>query len=186
MIVATEGFNVLALILLGTAGFLITSAANAFNQILEKDYDSLMKRTSNRPLASGRMNVTEAVLIAGLCYVIGIVLLAWFNPMAAILGSIAVVSYAFVYTPLKRVGPLSVFVGAIPGALPCLIGCVAYEGSITTTAIILFGLQFFWQFPHFWSIGYLGINDYKKAGFKLVPTLHGKAHPSLGIAIGDF
>ncbi len=180
VIVAENGFTLAAFLVLGLGGFCITAAANALNQTIEKDADKLMKRTANRPIATGRMSVNEGMIIAGLLFVLGIFLLAYFNPICAVLGAIAVVSYAFVYTPLKKISPLSVFIGAIPGALPTMIAVVAVEGAITPMAIILFGLQFFWQFPHFWSIGYLGFEDYKRAGFRLVPEQDGHVHPGLG------
>ena len=180
LIVADGVFTLMAFIILASGGFAITAAANALNQVIEKDADKLMQRTANRPVATGRMSTNEAMIIAGLLFVSGIILLAYFNPISAVLGAVAVVSYAFVYTPLKRIGPLSVFVGAIPGALPTMIAVVAVEGTITPMAIALFGVQFFWQFPHFWSIGYLGFDDYKNAGFRLVPQQDGKVHPGLG------
>lgn len=161
-------------------GFLVSGSANAMNQILEKDYDSLMNRTKERPLASNRMALSFAVLLAGTMCVSGLLLLAYFNTLTALLGAISVISYAFVYTPLKRYSPIAVFVGAFPGAIPVLIGCVAASGSITTFAILLFAIQFFWQFPHFWAIGWLSFEDYKKAGFKLVPTINGEIHPGIG------
>jgi len=158
-------------ILLGLAGFLITSSANAINQIIEKDFDKLMKRTFNRPLAAGRMTVTEAALVAGICGVTGIGLLAYcFNELAAILGALSLLSYAFIYTPLKRISPIAILVGAIPGALPPMIGWVAFSGGMDYEAIVLFSMQFLWQFPHFWAIGWLGAEEYEKAGFKLMPT----------------
>jgi protoheme IX farnesyltransferase len=181
MIVAGEDFSMLAFLILGLGGFSITAAANALNQALEKDYDRLMARTANRPVATGRMSMGEAVMFGGLLFVLGIVLLAYFNPLAAVLGACAVVSYAFLYTPLKRITTLSVFVGAVPGALPTMIAVVAHEGQVTSMAVILFGIQFFWQFAHFWSIGFLGFDDYKKAGFRLVPELNGQVHPNLGL-----
>ncbi len=180
LIVAQDDFSALALVILGVGGFSITAAANALNQALEKDYDRLMSRTANRPVAADRMSMNEAVMIGGLLFALGIILLAYFNPLTAVLGATAVICYAFVYTPLKRMSPFSVLVGAIAGALPTMIAVVAVEGSITPMAIALFGLQFFWQFPHFWSIGYLGYEDYKKAGFRLVPEQDGKIHPNLG------
>ncbi len=180
LIVANDAFTSVAFLVLGVGGFCITAAANALNQALEKDYDKLMRRTQDRPVAAGRMTMGEAIMVGGLLFVIGICLLAFFNPLAAVLGATAVVTYAFLYTPLKRITPASVFVGAIPGALPTMIAVVSIEGSITTMAIILFGIQFFWQFAHFWSIGYLGYEDYKRAGFKLVPEQDGKVHPDLG------
>ncbi len=159
-----------AVLILALGGFLITGAANALNQVLEKDYDKLMKRTADRPLASGRMRTSEAVMAAGFMSMMGIILLALFNPWTSFLGTLALVSYAFVYTPLKRITPLAVVVGAVPGALPMLIGCVAAQGELTLLGLVLFGLQFFWQFPHFWSIGWLGFQDYQAAGYKLLPT----------------
>lgn len=155
--------------ILALGGFLVTGAANALNQVLEKDYDRLMKRTADRPLAAGRMKVSEAVLAAGFMCLFGITLLALFNPWTAFLGMAAMVSYAFVYTPLKRLSPAAVPVGAIPGALPTMIGCVAAQGEITALAWSLFLIQFLWQFPHFWSIGWLGFEDYRKAGFRFIP-----------------
>lgn len=159
---------------LALGGFLVTGAANTLNQVLEKDYDKLMTRTANRPLAAGRMTVSEAVLAAGFMSLIGISLLALFNPWAAFLGTLSMVFYAFVYTPMKRISPLAVLIGAIPGALPTMIGCVAIEGQLSLLALCLFGIQFFWQFPHFWAIGWLGYEDYSKAGYKLVPMKDGK------------
>ncbi|MBY5959015.1 heme o synthase [Membranicola marinus] len=163
-------FGLHSLVIFALGGFMISGAANAMNQILEKDYDSQMERTRNRPVASGRMATPIAVLLAGLLCVGGLLLLAYFNPLTALLGAVSLISYAFVYTPLKRYSPIAVFVGAFPGALPVLVGCVAVDGTITTFAILLFALQFFWQFPHFWAIGWLSFKDYKKAGFHIVPV----------------
>jgi len=156
--------------LLVVGGFLVTSAANTFNQVLEKDYDRLMLRTMNRPLASNRMSVSEAVLFGGFSSVIGILMLALINPLTAMLGAISLLSYSFIYTPLKRVGSIAVYVGALPGALPLLIGCAAVNGTITMLGFLLFLIQFVWQFPHFWSIAWLSHEDYSKAGFKLLPS----------------
>ncbi len=158
-------------ILLAIGGFLVTASANTINQLLEIEYDKQMKRTANRPLATGRMSITEAVLIAGLHGVAGLLIL-WlvFNPLTALLGAISLISYAFIYTPLKRISPISVFIGAIPGALPLAIGWVAATGKLGFVAYTLFAIQFLWQFPHFWAIGWLGYDDYKKAGFKLLPV----------------
>lgn len=180
LIVAQGDVGFAPMVILGLGGFCITGAANALNQVLEKDYDILMFRTADRPVARGRMAVGEAVMSAGILLVVGIFLLAYFNPLAAVLGACAVVSYAFIYTPLKRISTYSVFVGAIPGALPTMIAVVAYEGSLTNMALVLFGLQFFWQFAHFWSIGFLGFEDYKRAGFKLVPEQNGRVHRNIG------
>jgi protoheme IX farnesyltransferase len=163
------GISWYAIAVLTSGGFLTTAAANILNEALEKDYDRQMTRTRNRPLAEGRMTVGQAILYAGFASIAGISLLALFNPWTAFLGMVSLISYAFVYTPLKRVGPIAVPVGAIPGALPALIGCAAAEGAITGLGITLFTIQFFWQLPHFYAIGYLGAADYRKAGFKLVP-----------------
>lgn len=172
---------------LALGGFLVTGAANALNQVLEKDYDRLMKRTADRPLAAGRMKVSEAVLAAGFMCLIGITLLALFNPWTAFLGMAALVSYSFVYTPLKRISPIAVTVGAIPGALPTMIGCVAAQGEITALAWSLFLIQFLWQFPHFWSIGFLGFEDYRNAGFRFMPGTdtpdRGAARQALGYSL---
>lgn len=168
------------IIVLGLGGFLVTAAANTLNQVLERDFDKLMKRTENRPLAAGRMSVSEAVIIAGLTCLIGTALLSMFNPWTGLLGMISMVLYAFVYTPMKRVSPTAVAVGAVPGALPLMIGCVAAQGGITTLAIVLFVLQFLWQFPHFWAIAWVGDEDYKKAGFNLLPSKDATLDSSIG------
>jgi protoheme IX farnesyltransferase len=165
---------------LGVAGFLVTGAANALNEVLEKDYDKLMNRTANRPIAAGRMSSSEAVLAAGLMSVVGLCLLALFNPLTVFLGSLSLISYAFIYTPLKRVSPIAVLVGAIPGALPVLIGSVAVTGHLTTLSIALFAIQFLWQFPHFWAIAWVGDEDYKKAGFNLLPSQDGRLDKTVG------
>ncbi|WP_116105244.1 heme o synthase [Lewinella sp. IMCC34191] len=171
----TEGVSWWAIAILTAGGFLTTAAANILNEILEKDFDREMARTKNRPLAEGRMSTSDALLMAGFASLGGIALLALFNPWTAILGMLSLMSYAFVYTPLKRVGPIAVLVGAIPGALPALIGCAAAEGAITGLGVTLFTIQFFWQLPHFYAIGYLGAADYQRAGFKLVPeTIQGE------------
>ncbi|MBK6609557.1 MAG: protoheme IX farnesyltransferase [Sphingobacteriales bacterium] len=163
--------NLLDIILLGWSGFAITGSANAINQILEKDYDKLMKRTANRPLASGRMNNAEAAIVAGILGISGLALLGfWFNTIAALAGAISLFSYAFLYTPLKRVSSIAILVGAIPGALPPMIGWLAFASYANYDAWVLFAIQFIWQFPHFWAIGWMGADEYKKAGFKLWPT----------------
>ncbi|MCB0635606.1 MAG: heme o synthase [Lewinella sp.] len=174
LIAAGGPINGWAIAILAMGGFLVTGAANALNQVLEKDYDKLMRRTADRPLAAGRMKVSEAVLAAGFMSLIGISLLALFNPWTAFLGTFALVSYAFVYTPMKRVSPDAVTIGAVPGALPTLIGCVAAQGELTWLGLTLFGIQFLWQFPHFWSIGYLGYEDYQRAGYRLLPVKDGQ------------
>jgi len=170
-----------AMLLLTLGGFFITGAANALNQVLERDFDRMMPRTASRPVATGRLSVSTAVLWAGLMAVAGITMLALFNPLASFLGTLSLISYAFVYTPLKRSTPLSVVVGAVPGALPLIIGCVAYEGYISSTAMMLFALQFLWQFPHFWAVAWLADEDYKKAGFYLLPSKNGEKDASVGL-----
>ncbi|MEL6276855.1 MAG: heme o synthase, partial [Bacteroidota bacterium] len=167
-------FSWWALFVLSTGGMLTTASANVLNEILEREYDQQMARTKDRPIAAGRLTMSDALLYAGFMSLIGITLLALFNPWTAFLGTFSLVSYAFVYTPLKRVGPSAVLIGAIPGALPALIGCAAAEGSVSWLGFTLFVMQFFWQLPHFYAIGYLGFNDYKKAGFRLVPELNGQ------------
>ena len=159
----------LSLLVLG--GFLITGAANALNQVLEKEFDKLMNRTMNRPLASGRMEISEAVLSAGLMSVVGLVMLASINAQTAFLGALSLLIYAFIYTPLKRVTPASVWIGAIPGALPMSIGWLAAGGNLFgPEVIVLFAIQFLWQFPHFWAIAWLSYEDYSRAGFYLLPS----------------
>lgn len=158
------------MVILIASSCLITWAAAALNQVLERDFDKLMSRTSNRPLAAGRMEISEAVLAAGLMSGVGLVLLASFNPLSAVLGALSLISYAFIYTPLKRVSPAAVWVGAVPGALPMAIGWVAATNDLGAGAIFLFSVQFFWQFPHFWAIAWLAHEDYTKAGFYLLPT----------------
>lgn len=166
--------------LLAFGGFMVTGAANALNQVLERDYDKLMSRTANRPVAAGRLSVSKAVLWAGLMAMAGITVLSFFNPIAGFLGTLSLMSYAFVYTPLKRSTPLSVVVGAVPGALPLIIGCVVHEGTISPMAMMLFTLQFLWQFPHFWAVAWLADEDYKKAGFYLLPSKNGEKDATTG------
>lgn len=165
---------------LALGGFFLTGGANALNQIIEKEYDKMMSRTADRPLPTGRMGTSEAVLAAGLMSVVGLAFLALFNPMTAVLGSFSLLLYAFVYTPMKRVSPVAVLIGAVPGALPMMIGCVAAEGSLTGLAVVLFGIQFLWQFPHFWAIAWLSYNDYEKAGFFLLPSPNGQRDKNVG------
>lgn len=151
-------------------GFLITGAANGFNEIIEKDLDRLMTRTADRPLPSGRMNNGQALVLSVLMGIFGTYLLGSLNLLTGFLSVFAIILYAFVYTPLKQRSPISVFVGAIPGALPPLIGYVAAHPQIDRIAIIVFGIQFMWQFVHFWAIAWVLDDDYKLAGFRLLPT----------------
>jgi len=152
-------------------GFLISGASCTINQVIEKDLDKVMKRTASRPLPTERLTKTEAVWFAIITAAIGLlVLMQWTNPLTVLLATISMILYSFVYTPLKRVGPVAVFVGAIPGALPPLLGWTAATGMISHEALIIFGIQFVWQFPHFWAIAWVADEDYKKAGFKLLPV----------------
>jgi protoheme IX farnesyltransferase len=152
-------------------GFLITGASGAANEILEIEYDKLMKRTQNRPLPLNQISLFEAYWFTFIIGISGISILWLFtNPLTTLLGILSMILYIFVYTPLKRVGPIAVFVGAIPGAMPPLLGWTAATGVISHEALILFGIQFIWQFPHFWAIAWVSDEDYKKAGFKLLPS----------------
>ncbi|MCU0442313.1 MAG: heme o synthase [Bacteroidia bacterium] len=156
---------------LSIGGFLVVAASNGLNQIIERNYDLLMVRTANRPVATNRMSVTEAAIASTLMGITGVVLMGMFlNQLTSLLALASLISYAFIYTPLKRVSPVSVFVGAFPGALPVLIGWTAFSNGISTEALILFGVQFIWQFPHFWSIAWILDDDYKRAGFKMLPS----------------
>lgn len=180
LIAGGGSFGWLAVLTLAIGGFLVTAAANILNEVLEKEYDKKMQRTANRPIAAGRMEVSTAVMLAGFFSLFGISLLAMFNPWTALFGMISLLTYSFLYTPLKRMGPVAVTVGAIPGALPVLIGCVAAEGHLSGLALSLFAIQFCWQFPHFWSIGFLGYADYRKAGFVFVPGEGEKVDRQIG------
>lgn len=171
--------SVASAVILG--GLLITFAANSMNQVLEKDFDRLMERTRFRPVVTGRILVSEAVLFSGLSCLAGTLALATVNMWAALFGILSFVLYAFVYTPLKRIHPVAVLVGAIPGAMPVLIGWIAGAGMPAEEGFLLFSLQFFWQFPHFWAIAWLGHEDYHKAGFRLLPERGGV--PSRNTAI---
>jgi heme o synthase len=180
-IAAGTGISFLPAIILAVGGFLVAGSANAMNEILERDFDKLMDRTKDRPVARNSMAVSEAIVIAGVMLLVGVIMLAYFNPLTAFIGFVSFILYAFIYTPLKRYSTAAVAVGAIPGALPTLIGCVAFQGQVTWLAIILFLIQFIWQFPHFWAIGWLSFDQYKNAGFKLLPSTDGKIAPSLGL-----
>ncbi|ULC59408.1 heme o synthase [Flaviramulus sp. BrNp1-15] len=158
------------LILLAFGGYFMVGASNAFNQIIEKDLDALMSRTKNRPVPSGRMSVTTAFIIASVFTLLGIIILYTINKQTAMFGAISIFLYACVYTPLKTKTPLAVFVGAIPGAIPFMLGWVAATDNFGIEPGTLFALQFFWQFPHFWAIGWFLFNDYEKAGFFMLPT----------------
>src|SRR4029078_11360747 len=162
------------IILLFAAGFLVTGSANAVNQIVEKDTDALMKRTAKRPIASGRMSINEGWAFAVIAGAAGVFILAYFfNLLSAGIAAVSWFIYAFMYTPLKRISAVSVLVGAIPGALPCLIGWAAVQDELSAGGWILFAIQFFWQFPHFWAIAWIAHGDYTTAGFKLMPSVEG-------------
>ncbi len=160
--------------LLSIGGFLITGAANTFNQVIEKDSDKLMKRTLTRPLPDGRMGVTEALIFGIVIGSAGALCLFKINMLCGLLGLSAMLIYAFIYTPLKKVTPLTIVPGAVAGSLPVVIGCVAATGSITVGAVILFAIQFIWQFPHTWSIAWLLDDEYHKAGIRMLPTAGGR------------
>lgn len=156
--------------------FFVTAAANTLNQLFEIDKDKLMKRTQGRPLPTGEISLEYARSFAMFMTIFGgVLLLVFANSLTFFLSMASLILYAFVYTPMKQVSPLSVAVGAIPGALPPLIGWVAVTGEFTTEALIVFGIQFVWQFPHFWSIAWILDDDYKKAGFRLLPTKDGRS-----------
>lgn len=158
------------LLKLAIGGYCMVGASNAYNQVIEKDLDALMDRTKNRPVPAGRMSSSLALVIASFLTIIGIVLLYTINPKTAMFGAISIFLYTSVYTPLKTVTSLSVFVGAIPGAIPFMLGWVAATGNFGIEAGTLFLIQFFWQFPHFWAIGWFLYEDYEKAGFFMLPT----------------
>tara|TARA_R110002126_G_scaffold142037_3_gene287568 strand:+ start:24727 stop:25593 length:867 start_codon:yes stop_codon:yes gene_type:complete len=168
-LLAIDIVNYSTLLLLALGGFFMVGASNAFNQIIEKDTDALMIRTQNRPLPTGRMSVNVAMAIAVLFTVLGLAILYSINPKTALFGAISIFIYTCAYTPLKSVTPLTVFVGAIPGAIPFMLGWVAATGNFGIEAGFLFMIQFFWQFPHFWAIGWLQFEEYKKAGYNMLP-----------------
>jgi len=172
---ASPELNTWNLLVFGFASFLVTASANVINQIKEKELDKLMSRTQHRPLPSGRLSVTEAAGFSLICGIIGLgLILSLFNFYAFLLSLLSLVLYGFVYTPLKRVGPIAVAVGALPGAFPPMIGWVASTGHFGLEPGILFAIQFFWQFPHFWAIAWVLDDDYRKAGFKLLPSKGGR------------
>ena len=167
-------YDWMMIILLFVGGLLVTGSANAVNQIVEKDTDAMMKRTASRPIASGRMSAKEGWTFVIVSLVIGIFILAYFfNWLSAITALFSWFVYAYLYTPLKKISSVSVLVGAIPGALPCLIGWAAGNDDLGVGGWILFAIQFFWQFPHFWAIAWIAHKDYTAAGFKLMPSTQG-------------
>jgi protoheme IX farnesyltransferase len=162
-----------------TGGTLVTASSNGFNQVIERETDKLMNRTATRPVPAGRMSITEGIISSLLMGITGVLLL-WIcvNPLTGLLSLISLLLYTLVYTPLKKITPLAVFVGAIPGAMPPLIGWVAATGSVEPAAIALYALQFIWQFPHFWSLAWVLDEDYSRAGFKMLPSPDGKGKRS--------
>jgi protoheme IX farnesyltransferase len=162
--------SIYTLFMLAIGGYCMVGASNAYNQIIEKDLDALMDRTKNRPIPAGRMSVNTAFIIATILTIIGLGILYMINPKTAMFGAISIFLYTCVYTPLKTVTSLSVFVGAFPGAIPFMLGWVAATNDFGIEAGTLFLIQFFWQFPHFWAIGWFLFEDYKKGGFFMLPT----------------
>ncbi|MEI6881372.1 MAG: heme o synthase [Bacteroidota bacterium] len=170
-----HSINWFELSMLALGGFFVTGSANGINQIIEKDFDKLMHRTANRPLATNRISISEAAIFCTLLGLIGVTLIGYYlNKTSSLLALASLLSYAFIYTPLKRVSPISVLVGAFPGAVPAMLGWVAFTGTIGIEALVFFGVQFFWQFPHFWSVAWLLDDDYKRAGFKMLPSTPGR------------
>ena len=158
-------------LLLFAGGMLVTGSANAINQVVEKDTDARMKRTSTRPVAAGRMSETEGWAFAIITGALGVFILGnYFNWLTAGLAAFSLFLYAFIYTPLKKVNSIAVLVGAVPGALPCLIGWTAGDNNLAIGGWVLFAFQFFWQFPHFWAIAWVSHKDYSSVGFKLLPA----------------
>jgi protoheme IX farnesyltransferase len=170
-VLASPEVDLLRLLMVFSGGFLVSGASITINQILERDFDKLMERTRRRPLPTERITVQEAWTFAALCLAAGtFLLIVYTNPLTTLLSLLSMVMYSFVYTPLKRVGPIAVFVGAIPGALPPLLGWAAATGMLSYEAWIIFGIQFIWQFPHFWAIAWVADDDYRRAGFRLLPS----------------
>ena len=168
-IIAANQFNLLMVIYLVLGGFFVVAASNGFNQLLEKDYDKLMQRTADRPLPTNRMSISEVFWISFLMGLLGIFLLYRINFLTGFFGTLSILLYVLIYTPLKRISPISVFVGAFPGAIPFMLGWVAATNDFDIEPGILFAIQFLWQFPHFWAIAWVCNDDYEKAGFKMLP-----------------
>ena len=165
-----QQIDFIKLMMLAVGGYCMVGASNAFNQIIEKDLDAKMDRTKNRPISSGRMSKNNAFILASALTVVGLIILYIVSPKTAMFGAISIFLYTSVYTPLKPLTPLAVFVGAFPGAIPFMLGWVAHTDQFGIEAGTLFLIQFFWQFPHFWALGWFLFNDYEKGGFYLLPT----------------
>jgi protoheme IX farnesyltransferase len=169
-LLGTYQVDFVSILLLAFGGYCMVGASNAYNQVIEKDLDALMNRTKNRPIPAGRMSVNRAMGIAITLTALGIIALYILSPKTAMFGAISIFLYTSVYTPLKTKTPLAVFVGAFPGAIPFMLGWVAATDDFGIEAGTLFMIQFFWQFPHFWALGWMLHEDYKKGGFKMLPT----------------
>ena len=169
-LIAFDVFSLTTFLLLIIGGFFVVGSSNGFNQIIERRRDALMTRTSSRPLPSGAMTVNQALIICSFLSLLGLTMLYVINFRTAIFGLISMIIYLALYTPLKPITPLSVFFGAIPGAIPFMLGWVAVTDRFSIETGILFMIQFFWQFPHFWAIGWVSHDDYKNAGFKMLPS----------------
>ena len=167
-------YDLQMILLLFAGGMLVTGGANAINQVVEKDTDALMKRTAKRPIAAGRMSMTEGWAFAIICGIAGVLTLGYFfNWLSAGLAAFSLFLYAFIYTPLKKINAVAVLIGAFPGAMPCLIGWAAGADELSLGGWVLFAIQFLWQFPHFWAIAWVAHKDYSNAGFKLLPSEQG-------------
>lgn len=169
-LLAVETYSAFDMVALVFGGFFTVGASNAFNQVWERNRDALMNRTKNRPMAAGRMSVTEGLIVSTIALIAGAFLLFSINSLTAYFGLASVVLYTLFYTPLKARTPWAVFVGAFPGAIPFMLGWVAAANDFDIEPGILFGIQFLWQFPHFWAIGWVAYDDYAKAGYYLLPT----------------
>ncbi|MCB9252353.1 MAG: protoheme IX farnesyltransferase [Flavobacteriales bacterium] len=179
LIAVQDGIQWVSLFALSFGGFLVVGSANGINQIIEKEFDSKMLRTNNRPLATNRMGVLEASVFCLILGISGVYILGFFlNQLSAYLGLASLISYAFIYTPLKRYSSFAVFIGAFPGAIPPLLGWVACTGAIDIGGLALFAFQFIWQFPHFWAIAWILDEDYKRAGYYLLPSREGRTKKS--------
>ena len=170
-LISSKSVDINEVFILLIAGYLVSSSSVINNQIFERDLDKLMERTKKRPIPTDRVSIKKSIIISFTSMIVGLSLISYYlNIYAALLSLISLILYSFVYTPMKKIGPIAVFIGAIPGALPPLIGWVASTGQITLEAIIIFSIQFIWQFPHFWAIAWMYDDDHKKAGFKLLPN----------------
>ncbi len=185
-LLGAESYYLRDIFLLSLGGFLVVGAANGFNQVIERDRDALMKRTMSRPLPTGVLTVLEAMTASTIMAFAGLWLLYLINPLTVGFGAFALFMYVLVYTPLKAVGPIAVFVGALPGAIPALLGWVAATNDFDIEPGVLFAMQFLWQFAHFWAIGWIADEDYKKAGYVLLPSRNRDTRTATQILIYTF